>query len=145
MVIREIIYGSQDYQKTLDLRNQVMRKPLGLDIFQEDFSHEKQALILGVFAKEELLAVGVMGKVQDNWSVVEYLCVDNTLQSHGVGKLLLAKLEEISQSQKQNGIWLEARVSAQGFYEKLGYQTTGEKYFLPHAPVEHIKMVKYFC
>ena len=36
--IRFIEYGGQEYDRTLALRNKVMRIPLGLNIYREDFS-----------------------------------------------------------------------------------------------------------
>ena len=36
--VENIEYGSMNYKKTLDLRNKVMRIPLGLNIYDEDFS-----------------------------------------------------------------------------------------------------------
>ena len=53
--VRDIKYGTSDYNKTLDLRNKVMRKPLGLNIYDEDFSFEKNAIIVGAYEEEELI------------------------------------------------------------------------------------------
>ena len=58
--IRPIEYGSAEYLETLELRNRVMRIPLGLDIHKEDFSHERASAIIGSFDGEQLLGVGVM-------------------------------------------------------------------------------------
>ena len=38
--IKEIAYATEEYAKTLALRNKVMRIPLGLNIYEEDFSSE---------------------------------------------------------------------------------------------------------
>lgn len=58
--IKEILYGTEEYAKTLALRNKVMRIPLGLNIYEEDFSSEQDALMVGMFESENLLGVGVM-------------------------------------------------------------------------------------
>ena len=42
--IKFIEYGSSDYEKTLELRNKIMRIPLGLSIYNEDFSVEKNSI-----------------------------------------------------------------------------------------------------
>lgn len=146
MKIVKINYGSSEYQETLALRDRIMRKPLGLDIFQEDFSQEAKALILGAYNEvgSGLLGVAVMSHQPEGWQAVDYLCVDTQLQSKGVGRKLLAELEATARKQGAQGIWLEARVSAKGFYEKLGYRSFGEVYEMPHAPVPHIKMDKIF-
>jgi len=41
LLIKEIKYGSKEYQQVLELRNKVMRLPLGLNIYDEDLSEEK--------------------------------------------------------------------------------------------------------
>lgn len=58
--IKEIAYATEEYAKTLALRNKVMRIPLGLSIYDEDFSSEQEALMVGMFEGENLLGVGVM-------------------------------------------------------------------------------------
>ena len=58
--IRDITYGSEEYLETLELRNRVMRIPLGLDIHKEDFSHERESAVIGSFDGGQLLGVGVM-------------------------------------------------------------------------------------
>ncbi|HIX69994.1 GNAT family N-acetyltransferase [Enterococcus diestrammenae] len=144
MELQTIVYGTTAYKETLALRNRVMRQPLGLNIADEDFSKESQALILGAYEASQLLGVGVMSQQEDNWQAVDYLCVDPEIQSRGVGRQLLQKLEEMAQEAGARGVWLEARVSAQAFYEKLGYRAFGNIYQMAHAPVPHIKMDKRF-
>lgn len=79
-----------------------MRLPLGLDIYQEDFSSEKDATILGMFDGDTLLGVGVMSHHGISCKV-EYLCIDSALQSCGIGGQLLDQLEQIA---KQQGAFL---------------------------------------
>lgn len=42
-ILKTIEYGSQQYAATLKLRDKVMRKPLRKNIYDEDFSWEKDA------------------------------------------------------------------------------------------------------
>ena len=100
--IKPILYGTSEYNATLALRNKVMRLPLGLDIYQEDFSSEKDATILGMFDGDTLLGVGVMSHHEISCKV-EYLCIDSALQSCGIGGQLLDQLEQIA---KQQGAFL---------------------------------------
>ena len=83
-VLKTIEYGSQQYVATLKLRDKVMRKPLGKSIYDEDFSWEKDAEIVGAFDGEQLLGVGVMTNKDKNFKL-EYLCVDSEIQSKGIG------------------------------------------------------------
>ena len=91
--VENIEYGSMNYKKTLDLRNKVMRIPLGHNIYDEDFSFEKNAIIVGAYEEEELIGVGTMS-YSDNTYKLEYLCVDTDIQSHGAGGKMLEWLEK---------------------------------------------------
>ena len=123
--IRFIEYGGQEYDRTLALRNKVMRIPLGLNIYREDFSFERECVILGMFEAGQLLGVGVMSNKEECYKV-EYLC----------------RLEKIAQAQGGEKIWMDARVSAERFYKHHGYQAVGEIFLLDYAPVAHIIMEK---
>lgn len=95
--IKFIEYGSSDYEKTLELRNKIMRIPLGLSIYNEDFSVEKNSIIIGMFEDNLLLGVGVMSH-KNNIYKVEYLCIDSSIQKSGIGGMLLDKLENIAKN-----------------------------------------------
>lgn len=138
--IKPITYGSPEYLETLELRNRVMRIPLGLDIHKEDFNCERESSVIGAFDGERLLGVGVMSH-KDVFKV-EYLCVDFALQGTGVGGALLDRLEAMAAEQGGTVMYLDARVTAQPFYAHRGYETTSEVFIMECAPVPHVAMEK---
>lgn len=140
--LKEITYGSAEYEMTLELRNKVMRKPLGLDIYKEDLSCEKNQLIIGAFDGEALRGVSILSNKGGDVFKVEYLCVDTDLQGKGLGAKLIKNLEAIAKQKGGKKATLDARLSAQPFYEKQGYHTVGEKFIMDIAPVGHIVMEK---
>ena len=139
--VKRIEYSSIDYKKTLDLRNKVMRIPLGLNIYDEDFSFEKDAIIVAAYDEETLIGVGTMS-YNDKIFKLEYLCVDTDIQSNGAGGKMLQNLEKEAIQKSAKKIVLDARVSAQKFYENHGYKTVGNVFMLSYAPVPHILMEK---
>lgn len=141
--IKTIQYGTTEYSATLALRNKVMRIPLGLDIYKEDFSCEKNAIIIGMFDDDKLLGVGIMSHNGTDYKV-EYLCIGTSIQSCGIGGSLLEQLECIAKQQGATKIYMDARVSAKSFYLRHGYQPIGDVFLLDYAPVEHIIMEKHF-
>lgn len=138
--IEPIEYGSKEYQETLELRNRVMRIPLGLDIHREDFSCEKESAIIGAFDGGRLLGVGVMST--KGAYKVDYLCVDFDLQGRGIGGELLERMEAMAAEQGGTKMLLDARITAQPFYTRHGYQTVGEVFIMECAPVPHVAMEK---
>jgi len=140
-VLKPIIYGSPAYDATLALRNKVMRVPLGLNIYNEDFSCEATSDIIGIFEGETLLATGVMSHSGTVYKI-EYLCVDTDLQSGGLGGIMLEHFVESARQAGAKKVTLDARVKAQKFYERHGFTAVGEIFIVPIAPVDHIVMEK---
>src|SRR5699024_1421150 len=84
--IQRIGYDSPAYRAGLALRDRVMRQPLGLSIYDEDFSFEKDCVLLAAFDEDgSLTGFGSMtnaGPVRR----IEYLCVDPDFQGEGIGR-----------------------------------------------------------
>lgn len=142
-VLRPIVYGTPEYDATLALRNQVMRVPLGLNIYNEDFSCEATSDIIGIFEGDTLLSVGVMSHPEEDVYKIEYLCVDTHLQSGGLGGIMLEHFLETARQAGAKKMILDARLKAQKFYERHGFTAIGEVFVMAIAPVDHIAMEQY--
>ncbi len=144
MEIRRVRYGSEQYDEIMRLRDRVMRKPLGHRIEEEDFSWEKDAVTLGAYENGVLVGSGVLSH-KENLYKVQYLCVEIPLQGRGIGGAILRELEKLALENNADKMWMEARVSAQKFYEKAGYTVVdSESYLIDAAPVAHVIMEKVF-
>ena len=140
--LEEIAYGTAAYAATVELRNDVMRRPLGRDIHTEDLSQEKDAVIIGAYDGARLIGTGVMLPMGDVCSL-EFLCVEPSLQLGGIGGRILAALEDKAVARGASRMTMHARVSAKGFYERQGYADTGEECVHRGAPVPHLIMEKH--
>ncbi len=139
--LREIEYGSMAYRDSLELRNRVMRIPLGRNLYEEDLTFERDAVMVGAYEAETLIGTGVMVRKGDVFSL-EFLCVDTACQRAGTGGQLLHWLEEYARKAQVDKITMHARTSAQGFYERHGYCATNEAFVHTGAPVPHVIMEK---
>lgn len=70
------------------------------------------------------------------------MAVDESMQGLGLGKKLIIFAEQLAQGKNFKKIEMIARISALGFYEKLGYKTIGEEF--EEVTVRSINMVKVF-
>ncbi len=125
-----IEYGSPDYEACLVLREEVLRKPLGLSfdlpqIRQDDKSYS--FLVLKPQNSQELIACCLLGKISDNTLRIRQVAVSENYQRQGFGKLLMKNAEEIAKNQNYKIVTLLAREAAFDFYQKLGYVFTGEE------------------
>ncbi|NTW28623.1 MAG: GNAT family N-acetyltransferase [Coriobacteriia bacterium] len=60
----------------------------------------------------------------------------------GVGRLLMQTLEDLARSQDAEELWLNARYTAYGFYEKLGYFFEGPEFASELTGIAHRTMRK---
>lgn len=136
----EIEYNSQRYQEELALRDKILRKPLGLSIYDEVGDEESKFWHFGIIQDGILIACLVAQPLEQQTVSAGQMAVSNFLQGQGLGKILVTEAEQKLQRQGIKHVFLAARVSAQGFYKKLGYITEGDTFTKVGIP--HIKMSK---
>ena len=63
-------------------------------------------------------------------------------RGHDVGKRMIEMLLEIAREQGFERVYLNAQISAQGFYEKFGFTTVGDTFL--EAEIVHVRMEREF-
>ena len=135
LTLRKIIaYGSEDYDQALALRDRLLRKPLGLSLYDEDLSDEKNNYHLGIFRGPELAAVLVLIPKDSTTLQMRQVAVDTALQRQHLGARLIAFAESFTR------IVLNARQTAEAFYHKQGYTSVGEPFV--ELGIGHVRMEK---
>lgn len=135
MPIKVIDHGSEDYQKMVDLRLEILRKPLGLSFTKTDLEKEKQDILIGAFEDDELLACCVLTKIGEDTCKLRQMAVRNKIQRTGLGAAMMNYAEQLAKDAGYKKMVMNARKTAKGFYEKLGYEIKGDEFVevtLPH-------------
>ncbi len=135
MPIKVIDHGSEDYQKMVDLRLEILRKPLGLSFTETDLEKEKQDILIGAFEDDELLACCVLTKIGEGTCKLRQMAVRNKIQRTGLGAAMMNYAEQLAKDAGYKKMVMNARKTAKGFYEKLGYEIKGDEFVevtLPH-------------
>lgn len=135
MPIKIIDHGSEDYQKMVDLRMEILRKPLGLNFMDADLEKEKQDILIGAFEDDELLACCILTKIGEDTCKLRQMAVRNKIQGTGLGAAMMNYAEQLAKDAGYKKLVMNARKTAKGFYEKLGYETKGDEFVevtLPH-------------
>jgi predicted GNAT family N-acyltransferase len=141
MNVKVIRHGSSKYQQECALRQEVLRKPLGLNLYDEDLVAERGQIHFGLFDdKDELLACVIAVPVTATEAMIRQMAVRPSLQGKGCGRLLLEAAEKVLARQGFTGLFLNSRMTAIGFYERLGYTQTGSEFMEVGLP--HVKMCK---
>lgn len=152
--VREVMYGSEAYKTTLALRHQILREPLGLNLWHENLSVEIDQRHFTLWQrgaslngrsdnKAELLACVVIVPKCRGWVKLRQMAVNSRFQRRGLGQRLIAAVEDILVNEGVEQIELSARESAVAFYQASHYVCEGPAYVevgLPHQRM--IKMLK---
>jgi predicted GNAT family N-acyltransferase len=135
-----IPYGSEKYAQACELRDTILRKPLGLSLYDEDLQAESQYSHYGVFEGDTIVACVVAVPHTGSLVQIRQMAVAEDYRSKGVGKQLMQYAEEDLQKKDFTKIFLHARKEAVPFYLHLGYQSIGDEFV--ELSVPHQKMDK---
>ena len=139
MAIKQIEYGSKDYKKMVDLRYEILRKPLGQTFTESHLAKDKEAILIGVFDEDEILACCVLSPIGNQTLRLRQMAVQKNLQGKGIGESIMTFAENLARDKGYKLLMMHARDSAIRFYEKFGYQVKGEQFTeleVPHHIME---------
>lgn len=139
------------YQQLLELRNNQLRKPIGLDLFKEDLSKETNETIIVATAHDDctighrIIGCVMLSPIPGEPVVLKLpqMAVTPEYQGKGIGSNLVQFAQEYSKRQGIKRIYLHARKHACSFYKKLGYDFVSEKEFI-EVGIPHLAMEKTF-
>jgi len=138
-VFRQIAYGSDEYGLACRLRDEVLRKPLGLSLDQENLAAEAAMLRFGLFDHDEgLVACVIAVPLSPTTAKIRQMAVHPNHQGQGMGRVVMGALEQALLSRGFRELVLHARAAVQGFYLALGYTVTGPGFVevgIPHVPM----------
>lgn len=140
MPLKIIDYGTAEYQQMIELRNEILRKPLGMVLEGSDIEADSEHILIGAFEEEKMLGCCMLVKEPLNVILLRQMAVRNQLQGKGIGRALMEFAENIARDIGYSEISMHARANAAGFYEKLGYRPTGEPF--EKISIAHILMKK---
>ena len=123
--------GGPHYEETVRLRQRILRDPLGLVL---DTTGDAARTFFVALDEDER----VVGTVALEENRLRAMAVD--ARTRGIGRLLVERLEEEARSSGVTRIDLHARVTARGFYAKLGYVEEGE--IFTEVTIPHVAMWK---
>lgn len=138
--IQSITTQHPAYQQVWNLREEVLRKPLGLSLKDEDLSGEVDEIILVAFDGDTLTGSIQMRTLGDGVVKFRQMAVLADRQKSGIGSQLMRAAEALAWQEGYLEIEFHARLTAVPFYEKLGYQTEGEPF--EEVGIPHLLMTK---
>ena len=139
MALKIIDHGSNEYQQMVKLRDDILRKPLGLGFSPDELEGEKENMLIAAFEDEDILGCCML--VEENTDTVRLrqMAVLNDLQGKGIGRALMGFAENLARDRGYKILSMHARKNATGFYEKMGYRIASDEFnevTIPHFVME---------
>ena len=137
--IKIINYFSSEYFQELALRNDILRKPLGLSFNLNDLTEEERQIHIGAFNDGLLIGCLLLKPLNSTIIQMRQVAVIEKFRAKGIGKVMVLYSEEYSHKLGYKKIILHARDTAINFYEKLNYKKVGKEFIevlIPHWEME---------
>lgn len=131
---------SQIYLDALKIRYQVFVKEQGVQLEREIDKDEAYAVHFVLYEDNEALATVRLLPVDETMMKLQRMAVKKEARHRGLGNIIIAEAEKFAKQQGFTTIKLGAQLTAQEFYEKMGYQAYGEVFL--DAGIQHIAMKK---
>ncbi|WP_445487636.1 GNAT family N-acetyltransferase [Niallia sp. 03133] len=131
-----------DFKKAFSIRKEVFVEEQGVPLEDEYDEFDKMnglAEHILVYYNEEPAGTGRIRWV-DGLGKLERICILKPYRRFGLGKVIIKSLEEIAKEQGVSEVKLHGQTQAEGFYQKLGYQTASSIFIEDGIP--HIIMAK---
>jgi len=140
LTFRLVDHGSADYDQTVALRDEILRRPLGLEFDPEQLAAEGTDHHLAGYRDGRLVACLVLTPKPDGEMKMRQVAVAASEQGTGIGRQLVVESERVTRELGYSWISLNARANVVPFYEKLGYEVVGEP--LEEVTIPHRSMRK---
>ena len=134
-----IDHGSPEYKKAVCLREDILRKPLGLAFTCEELEKEKAHVHIVGVSGNEVCATAVLVP-QDDVLKMQRVAVREDLQGKGIASTMMTFCEDYALANGFKEIYCHARQTAVSFYKKNHYLPEGKPFL--ETTIPHLKMRK---
>ncbi len=125
VLIKQITTEDTAYPQMLTLRDEVLRIPIGMSVYDDDLSKDKEDILIIAESDAQLIGCAMLKRINAQTVKLRQMAVSKDWQGQSIGAKIIQKAEEIAITENFRMIELNARENAIPFYEKLGYITEG--------------------
>lgn len=139
MALKIIDHGSPEYRQMVKLRDDILRKPLGLGFTPQELENEKENMLIAAFEDDRMLGCCMLVEQRPDIVRLRQMAVLNDLQGKGIGRALMNFAENLARDRGYKIISMHARKNVVGFYERMDYRVIGEEFVeitIPHYLME---------
>ena len=138
--IQIVEYNSELQKKSVELRYEVLRKPLGLVYTTEQLAAESDEIHIVAVLADSVVGVVVLKKIDTDILKMRQVAVADEYQKSGIGKQMVQFSEQFALENGFKVIELHARDAAKVFYLKLNYEVVSDEFM--EVGIPHYEMKK---
>lgn len=135
MEIKIIHPGTPKYEQMLELRDVVLRRPLGMQLDRTSLGKEDTDFLIGAFENNAMIGCVILTPQTTSTLKLRQMAVSAEWQGKGIGSQIVRWAEMFAGEKGFTRISMHARKYAIPFYASLGYTTEGEEFTevgIPH-------------
>lgn len=136
---QEVAFGGSQYKKLLEIRNEVLRKPIGMVLRPKDTASDGQEYHLAAFNNGNAVGCALLRPLTDDSVQLRQMAILESYRGQNIGTKLVQFAEQFAVKKTFKTIETRARKSAEGFYRKLGYISCPSEFEDEHT----LKMAKF--
>jgi predicted GNAT family N-acyltransferase len=140
-LLRWIAFDSAERAALVELRREILRRPLGLVFTKEQLAAEAGELHLGAWDGERLVGCLLLAPRGGGEVQMRQVAVAHGEQGRGIGRRLVQEAEATARRRGWTRMILHARDTAVAFYLRLGYAIEGKPYVevsIPHRTMAKV-------
>ncbi len=131
----------QLYQQNNQLRDKVLRRPIGKNLNKENLTIEQTNDFFAIVEANNMLATLSIYFESKTVAHLTAFAVEPDYQNQGLGSMLVQYVVMILKEQKMSQIKVSARSTALNFYKKNGFHVIGEKQYNEKLGIYDYSMV----
>lgn len=136
------VTSTDELEQALHIRRKVFVEEQGVPLKDEYDEFDKldtKCDHILVYYNGKPVGTGRVRSVED-YGKLERICILQEYRKFGLGKVIIAKLEEIAAKREDLQVKLHGQTQAEGFYKKLGYETASDVFM--EDGIAHVLMTK---
>ena len=137
---RQISTHDPEYAQEKELRNRVLRMPLGLTLSEQDLRGEDRQIHVAAVDERGAVIGCVLVAFAENSAKIRQIAVEEGHRGRGIGTKLMTGAEQIVRDRNLGVVTLHARLTARRFFEKLGYRLASDVF--TEVTIPHVRMEK---
>ncbi|MFT5723669.1 MAG: putative GNAT family N-acyltransferase [Bacteroidia bacterium] len=135
-----IEYDSEQYMESVNLRQDVLRTPLGLKFTKENMVTDVDEIHIAATDGQSIIGILLLRPINKEIVKMRQVAVLSASQGQGIGKKLVAFSENFAQHMGFTEMELHARKVSLPFYSSQNYQIVGDEFL--EIGIPHFKMIK---